>query len=170
MIMIREKLGQLALRGEHGKPIDSIALEWHETGRRISRKRSRMGEELVLRFLKEAPALSEGDILYEDEARIIVVEIRSCECIVLEPRTLYDMALACYEIGNKHLPLFYEEGSILMPYDAPVFRMLEGAGFAPRREARKLLQPLRTSVAPHAHAGGSLLTRILDWTNTEADD
>jgi urease accessory protein len=169
MILVQEKLGCLA-EGEHSKVIDYLELEWHETGKRILRKRTHSGQEVSLRFLKEAPALASGDILYEDDARVIVVEIRPCEVIVLQPRFLYDMALACYEIGNRHLPLFYEGGWLLMPFDAPVFRMLEKAGFAPLRDNRRLLQPLRSSVAPHEHGSGGLLTRILEWTNTEAHD
>jgi urease accessory protein len=169
MILIKEKGGRIEERYMSGREIDILEIEWYETGKRILRKRTKGGEEVVLRFLTEAPALTDGDILYENANRFIVVEIRPCEAILIQPKSLYEMALACYEIGNKHLPLFYEDECLLMPYDAPVFRMLDGAGFSPRRELRKLLQPLRTSVAPHGHSGG-LLTRILEWTNTESHD
>jgi urease accessory protein len=59
-----------------------------------------------------------------------------------------------------------------MPYDAPVFNMLQAAGFDPQREKRKLLHQLRTTVAPHAHTGekrASLFSKILKLT-TPADE
>jgi urease accessory protein len=169
MILIKEKGGRIEQCDLSGRWVDILEIEWHETGKRILRKRTKGGEEVVLRFLTEAPALTDGDIIYENARSVIIVEIRPCKTIIVQPGSLYEMALACYEIGNKHLPLFYEAECILMPYDAPVFRMLEAAGFSPRREVRKLLQPLRTSVTPHGHNGG-LLTRILEWTNTERND
>jgi urease accessory protein len=80
---------------------------------------------------------------------------------------MHDMAYVCYEIGNKHLPLFYDKDELLVPYDAPVFRMLEASGFNPVRQQRKLLSQLKTTVAPHNHAGTreSLFSKILQLTN-----
>jgi urease accessory protein len=96
-----------------------------------------------------------------------VVEVLACETIVLKPLSLYQMAHICYEIGNKHLPLFYDEDKLLIPYDAPVYRMLQASGFEPVLERRKLLNQFRTTVLPHTHRGErkeTLFTRILKLT------
>ncbi len=80
------------------------------------------------------------------------------------------MASVCYEIGNKHLPLFYESDELLVPYEDPLFRLLAAGGFNPVREKRKLLQPLKTTVAAHGHNGGSsLFSKILQLTTPSAD-
>jgi urease accessory protein len=55
-----------------------------------------------------------------------------------------------------------------MPYDAPVFRMLQAAGFKPVQQVRKLLYPLRTTVAAHSH-DNSLFSKILKLTSSNAE-
>ena len=165
-MLIQEKIGNIQSFAVDGRVIDPVELEWFETGKRILRKRTRAGEEIALKFLRESPALMEGDILYEDGTKLIVVEIVACEALVICPASLYEVAAVCYEIGNKHLPLFFEKEELLAPFEAPLFRSLSAAGYAVRKEERKLLQSLKTSVAVHAHTdpGGSLFSRILQRT------
>ena len=91
----------------------------------------------------------------------------------MQPASLYQMALDCYEIGNKHLPLFYEDDNLLIPYEAPLYHTLQASGFAPQLEKRKLLYPLRTTVLPHAHPGEnkeSLFSKILKLTTPANHD
>ena len=166
-MLIQEKIGNVRSFAVDGRVIDPVELEWYETGKRILRKRTRGGEEIALKFLRESPALGEGDVFYEDAAKLIVVAIVACEALVICPVSLYEVAAICYEIGNKHLPLFYEKEELLAPFEAPLFRSLTAAGYAVRKEERKLLQPFKTSVAAHAHTdpGGGLFSRILQRTN-----
>jgi len=165
-MLIQEKIGNVQSFAIDGRVTDLVELEWFETGKRVLRKRTRMGEEIALKFLRESPALMEGDILYADRERLIVVEILSCEALVIRPASLYEVASVCYEIGNKHLPLFFENEELLAPYEAPLLRSLVAGGYAVRKEDRKLLYPFKTTVAGHAHSGGgmSLLSKILQVT------
>jgi urease accessory protein len=163
-MLIQQKAGTLATIQPNGRLIDRLYLEWYETNKRIQRKRTASGREVALRFLNENPALAQDDVLYEDDQCLIVIDIAPCDAIVIKPRSMYEMACVCYEIGNKHLPLFYEEASLLVPYEDPLFRLLSAGGFAPVREKRKLLQPLATTVAAHGHSGTSLFSKILQLT------
>jgi len=171
-MIIKEKIGNLSSFNDEGRPIDRIQLEWFETSKRIVHKRTGSGKEIVLKFLNNAPNLQQDDILYADEYSLIVVEILSCEAIVVIPRSTYEMAYICYEIGNKHLPLFFEENLLLIPFDEPVFKMLQASGFAVTRQKRKLLNQLKTSVSSHSHASESksLFSRILNLTNSPANE
>lgn len=171
-MLIQQKAGTLATIPANGRLIDWLYLEWHETGKRILRKQTASGREIALRFLHENPALADGDVLHEDAQSLIVVSITPADAIVVRPRSMHEMASVCYEIGNKHLPLFYEDDALLVPYEAPLFRLLSAAGFAPVREKRKLLQPLTTTVAPHGPSGGgtSLFSRILQLTNPSGNE
>jgi urease accessory protein len=172
-MLIKEKLGNLATFPDEGRAIDRLSLEWYETSKRILTKRTGSGREVVLKFLAEAPNLQQDDVLYADENCLIVVEVLSCDAIMLKPTSMYQMAYACYEIGNKHLPLFYQDNTLLLPYDAPVYRMLQAAGFEPQLGKRKLLYQLRTTVAPHTHPGDgkeSFFSRILKLTTSSANE
>lgn len=169
-MIIREKLGKLNSYDTATKSIDHLCLEWYEKSKRILHKRTVQGKEVVLKFLKESPELQQDDVLYEDEQCLIVVQILSCDVLVIQPKSMYEMALACYEIGNKHLPLFYQDEELLIPYEAPLHRMLQAIGFQCEVQVRQLLHQLKTTVAPHAHAGGSsLFSKILQLTNASND-
>src|SRR6202012_2442392 len=102
-MIIQSISGNVATLPLEGKEIDVLPLEWFETHKRIQRKRSRGGQELAFRFLQENPNLQEGDIVFLDTTRAVVVEIQPCEAIVLTPATMLEMGTICYEIGNKHL-------------------------------------------------------------------
>jgi len=168
-MLIQQKAGNLSTIPLNGRPIDRLPLEWYETNKRILRKRTASGKEIALKFLGENPALAQDDVLYADDQFIIAIDILPCDSIVVKPRSMYEMASVCYEIGNKHLPLFYEAEALLVPYEDPLFRLLTAGGFTPTRESRKLLQPLKTTVAAHGHNGSSLFSKIMQLTTPAAN-
>lgn len=164
-MIIKEKWGNLKDVELHNRTIDFLPLEWHQRNKRILHKKTASGKEVILKFLKETPDLSQDDIVYANEKDLIVIDILPCPVLVIHPNSMYEMAVVCYEIGNKHLPLFYEGDELLIPYEAPIFRMLTAGGFAIKQENRKLLHPLRTSVLPHTHTSNkSLFSKILQLT------
>jgi urease accessory protein len=166
-MVITKKIGSIKDIDLNGRSIDYLELEWYETTKRILHKRTNAGKEIILKFLNQNKTLTEEDIVYEDGQSLIVIDIRPCEAIVIKPVTIYEMAYACYEVGNKHLPLFYEDGELLIPYEAPIFAMLQAADLRPLRVNRKLRHPLKTTVSPHNHIGSkSLFSRILQMTSS----
>jgi urease accessory protein len=171
-MVIKEKLGNLSSFDDRGRAIDRLTLEWFETSKRIIHKKTGSGREIVLKFFDKTPNLQQDDVLYADDQVLIVVEILSCEAIVVIPRSTYEIAYVCYEIGNKHLPLFFEGDLLVIPFDEPVFTMLHASGFAISKQKRKLLNQLRTTVSPHSHAweGKSLFSKILKVTNSPANE
>jgi urease accessory protein len=171
-MLIKEKIGNLSSFKDEGRPIERLSLEWFETSKRIMHKRTGAGKEVVLKFLDKSPNLRQDDILFADEHSLIVVEILSCDAIVIIPRSTYEMAYVCYEIGNKHLPLFFEENLLMIPFDEPAYKQLLALGLAVTRQKRKLLNQLRTSVLPHSHPGEgkSLFSRIMKITNPPANE
>ncbi len=48
--------------------------------------------------------------------------------------------ILCYEIGNRHLPLFYEGDDLLVPYEVPLYNLLQATGYELKVEERKLRQ------------------------------
>jgi len=165
-MLITQKKGNLHSTHINNRRIDWLQLEWYESGKRILRKQTQSGNDIALKFLDSNPALTQGDILYEDDILLIAVDILPCEVLVIQPANPFEMASVCYEIGNKHLPLFFEKGQVLVPFEMPLFRLLSAQGYAIKQDKRKLLYPLKTTVAPHAHGGSSLFSRIMQLTNS----
>jgi urease accessory protein len=167
-MLIQQKKGNLNSIDVNNRRIDWLQLEWYEAGKRILRKQTLAGNDIALKFLDKNPALTQGDILFEDDVMIIAVNILPCEVLVIQPANLFEMASVCYEIGNKHLPLFFEKEELLVPFEMPLFRLLSTQGYAIKHDKRKLLHPLRTTVAPHMHGSTSLFSKIMQLTNAGA--
>jgi urease accessory protein len=164
-MLIQQKLGNINAININNRNIDWLQLEWYEAGKRILRRQTLAGNDIALKFLNKNPALTQGDVLYEDNALIIAVEILPCEVLAIQPANLYEMASVCYEIGNKHLPLFFDKEELLVPFEMPLFRLLSAQGYAIKQDKRKLLHPLKTTVTPHAHSNTSLFSKIMQLTN-----
>jgi urease accessory protein len=167
-MIIREKLGSINTSAVGNRTVDWLLIEWFETSKRILHKRTTSGKEIVLKFLQADHRLAQGDIVYEDEQSLVAIDIIPCDTIVIHPANLYEMASVCYEIGNKHLPLFYDDGAVLVPYEAPLLRLLQASGFNIHQEKRKLLHSLKTTVTPHGESK-SLFSKIMQLTTSSQD-
>ena len=167
-MLIKEKIGHLSSFDIEHRAVTHVVLEWFETNKRILHKKTDDGAAITIKFLKENPEFKEGDILWRNENIIIAVDIKPCEAIVIRPATILEAAFICYEIGNKHLPLFYEGEDLLVPYEAPLYKLLQASGYTMKIEDRKLTNAVKTSVSPHADTSGStsLFSKILQLTTT----
>lgn len=162
-MLVKEKIGNLELFAVNNRNIDYVLLDWYETNKRILHKKTLLGREISMKFLNENPQLGVGDIIYEDDFGLVAVDIKECEAIVIRPRSMYEMASVCYEIGNKHLPLFYQDEEILVAYEAPLFKLLSAGGYAITQQKKKLTRPLKTTVTPHGKSN-TLFSKIMKLT------
>ena len=117
-----------------------------------------------MKFLNENPQLAIGDIVYEDGSGLVVIDIKEADVIVIRPANMQEMAAICYEIGNKHLPLFYQDEEILVAYEDPLFKFLQASGYKIEKAKRKLTSPIKTTVSPHGSSSKSLFDRIMKLT------
>jgi len=165
-MIIQQTIGNTKTQSIEGLEIDLLEIEWFETTKRIQRKQTNSGVEIAIKFIQEGQRLNQDDILYQDDKKVIVVNIKPCETIVMTPSSLLEMGTICYEIGNKHLPLFIQNDQIMMPFEMPMFRWLEASGYAPEKQETKLLHLLKSNVAPHGHGNSSLFTKILNMASS----
>lgn len=148
-MLIQQKQGNLKNLDDLQLPVDWLDLEWFEMNKRILTRATRGGTLLNLKFLGENPQYTEGDVLFENELSIITIHILPCEVIVIKPRNVYEIASACYEIGNRHLPLFMDDTDFLVPFEVPLFKILSDSNYIVLKENRQLLKQLKTTVLPH---------------------
>lgn len=133
------------------KRVDVVSIAWYQVSKRIQRLQTASGVEIAIRFLGKGQRLLHGDVLFEDDETCIVVDVLPCEVIVLASNNPLVMAEAAFEIGNKHLPLFWEETSMLLPYEKGTMEWLVKQGFQPTRSTRRLKTPLEANVNPDHH-------------------
>lgn len=166
-MVINQIIGNTDTISLGGLTTDLLELEWFETTKRIQRKTSVGGMEIAIRFLNEGHRLHQNDIVYRDEQKAVIVHIKFCEAIVVSPHSLLEMGTICYEIGNKHLPIFIQGNQVLIPFEEPLFRWLLAGGFKPVKELRQLHNMLQSNVAPHGHGGTSLFTKIISLASKQ---
>ncbi|GGK69597.1 urease accessory protein UreE [Rufibacter glacialis] len=157
MILVEKILGNLAGTETNGRTVDVLDLDWFDTGKTTLRKKTRAGQEVGIR--KDTTPLEDGDLLYLDQERAIAVNILPCECIVFKPQNFREMGTICFEIGNKHIPIFInEEAEVSVEFENPLYRLLEKYGYQPRREVRKLLKTHALTVRRHENKYNRVIT------------
>ena len=99
--------------------------------------------------------LYQDDVIYVDENKLIVVNTPPCEVIRISLTTGHDRmsAKVCYEIGNRHAPLFWgENNTFITIYNEPMLSMLRKIhGVKAEREMLKLDFSKRISANIHNH-------------------
>ena len=148
-MLIQQKIGNLKDFNNNHRSVDWLDLEWFEMNKRILTRTTRGGILMNLKFLGENPQYTEGDILFENGETIIAVSILACEVIIIKPRNAVEIASVCYEIGNRHLPLFMDDTHLLVPFEVPLFKILSDSNYIVLKENRQLLKQLKTTVLPH---------------------
>ena len=124
VVMIIEKiLGKLTVTE---KKVDTVIVDWYERDKKLLRKTTSSGEDIGIKV--EQP-LNDGDILFEDDSRIIAVEIAPCDLIIVNVSSMTEMGRLCFELGNRHLSLSISEVTVKCQYDVPTFEYLKKLGF-----------------------------------------
>ena len=157
--MLCEKiLGRTDQMGLSGYQLDYVNIEWYEAFKKIHKKVTDKGEEVGIRLDDSVltRGLYEGDILYLDKERALVVHTPKCMVIrvKVDENHPHMAAKVCYEIGNRHAPLFYgeEENTFITPYNEPMYLMLEKLhGVTATKEIQRLDFDRRISAAVHNH-------------------
>ncbi|MGN1481299.1 urease accessory protein UreE [Porcipelethomonas sp.] len=147
--MIAEKIyGKL---GETEKAVDYVTIDWFEREKKILRKTTSSGEDIGI---KTESALNEGDVIYEDENRVIAVEIAPCSLICVHVNSMQEMGRLCFELGNRHLSLSIGENTVKCPFDEPTFSYLNKLGFTAEKVFEKFNGYIECKAHAHTHSHG----------------
>lgn len=157
--MLCEKVfGKLEEVEVSGRKVEYVDIEWHEAFKKIHRKVTDQGTDVGIRM--DDSVLSRGlfqdDVIYMDESVIVAVNTPPCEVIEITTTEGHGMmaAKACYEIGNRHAPLFWGEtyDTFITIYDEPMMVMLKKIhGITVEKKVAKLNFDRRISAAIHNH-------------------
>jgi urease accessory protein len=146
--MVIEKISGNKPPNTGGKTIETVPFEWFEMNNKILKKVSSKGTEIGLRL---SQPLFDGALLYEDNEKIICLELLPCETTRVHIHGMKEMGRLCFELGNRHLPLSIAEDSVSTPYDKPTFEYLEKLGFHCERVTEKFAPEIITHGHGHHH-------------------
>lgn len=157
--MICEKiLGNVKDEVFSGKKVDYVDIHWDEAFKKLHRKTSNAGVEMGIRLddFVLTRGLKQDDVLAVEGDTVFAVNIPSCEAIVvhIDEQHACMTAKVCYEIGNRHAPLFWgeEERTFITPYNEPMRVMLDKLhGVKTEIKDVKLDFDRRISASVHSH-------------------
>lgn len=156
-MLCEQVLGTLSEMDTTGKTVEYVDIEWHEAFKKIHRKTTDKGREIGIRMddwvLQKG--LLEGDVIYADEELVVAVHTPPCEVIQIKvakdhPRMA---SKVCYEIGNRHAPLFWGENDTYVTiYNEPMLVMLQKLhGVRAERKVASLDFANKISSSVHNH-------------------
>ena len=157
-MMCEKILGKLTDEEFSGKKVDYVDIHWDEAFKKLHRKTSQGGTELGIRLDDSVltRGLNQDDVLAVEGDTVYAVNIPPCEVIVVtvDKHHPHMVAKVCYEIGNRHAPLFWgaEEGTFITPYNEPMKVMLDKLhGVSTEVKESKLDFDRRISASVHSH-------------------
>lgn len=147
-MIINRVISNMNEKKPQGKLIDRVYFEWYEQEKKLFKKVSEFGQELGIQL--EQP-LKDGDILYEDDKKVIAAEVLPAHLTQIRVQTMEEMGRLCFELGNRHLSLLIESGRVTVPYDESTFLYLKKLGF----DVKKTEDKFTGYTVCHAHGGAS---------------
>ncbi|MCX2454240.1 urease accessory protein UreE [Pedobacter sp. PLR] len=120
---------------------DSLILEWYEVNR-TKIKRETMSGRMIHLDKPTSTVLQQGTVIYQDDACIIRIFIKPCTCIVLHSNDMELLGLFCFDVGNRHLPIYMiDDNKIAIAYDGQLFPALQQKYGSPVTLANYRLDP-----------------------------
>jgi urease accessory protein UreE len=98
--------------------LDLLDINWKDLDRRALAGRSRSGRPVRL-VLGAGQKLAHGAVLWRDQDRRLIVNLLSCQVIVIDSLRPLKLARLAYAIGNLHLPAEIGRNQIVLPADEP---------------------------------------------------
>lgn len=130
--------------------IEKIYITSEESLKRIMRVNSDHNHEYGI-ALSENIELKDGDILYHDDKNIIIVKIKGDDVLVIKPNSMTEMGVIAHSLGNRHLQAQFEDGKMIIQYDALVEGELKRDNIDYSRENLKLKKAFRHVEFGHTH-------------------
>ncbi|TYZ26841.1 urease accessory protein UreE [Selenomonas caprae] len=150
---IRGNLQEAAL--QPGQTVDCLPLDYLQAQKRILRGKTNGGVDVAIRLTEEAQkrGLHHGDILYRDETYVIAIEILPEASLRVKPRDAMELARFCYEVGNRHAPLYSWEDAdtFAVLYDESMELLLHELGIPYEKAMIRLEEEKRMRLVKGAH-------------------
>ena len=128
-----------------GKASDTLDVSWRDCARRAIRGTTRGGVAVGV-LLPLGQSLRHGDVLFEDDARLVVASVVPVEVWVASFEDTASMAAAALELGNLHVPVEVAEGATLVALpDGPTRGVLDRRALKWEAQLRRFA-PLRETV------------------------
>lgn len=156
-MVITNICGNLSDPAFRGKRVDALWLDDVEAQKRILRKNTEGGRDIALRLEAGAQlrGLRDGDVLAEDAGTVVAVRLLPVPALLVRTAAAAEIARLCYEIGNRHAPLYAPDGTFscfALRYDASLEQLIRQLGLAYEKKDMVLSRVDQLKLlSPHHH-------------------
>lgn len=117
--------------------VDTVVLDHEELMKPHQKIKTTNGRDIAI-SLPVGDRLFYGAVLFEDGNEIIYVEMADEYLIEIFPKGNIEWGRAAFNIGNMHHPAYFNEKSIITPYDAGMERILAALHIEYEKKTGKL--------------------------------
>lgn len=130
--------------------VEKIFINSDDTLKRILRVTSDHNNEYGI-TLDKNEELKDGDILLKDEKNLIVIKVKGDDVLIIKPNDITEMGIIAHSLGNRHLQAQFNDGKMIIQYDALVEEELKRDKINYSRENLKLEKAFRHVEFGHTH-------------------
>lgn len=130
--------------------VEKIHINNEDLLRRILRVTSDHDKEYGI-SLEKGNNLNDGDLLYNQDNKLIVIKVNTEDVLVIKPDNITQMGKIAHELGNRHLQAQFEDGKMIVQYDNLVEEKLKKDNLNYSREQIKLKKAFRHVEFAHTH-------------------
>lgn len=155
-MIITKICGKLSSPEFQGKKVDALYLDDTEAQKHILRKTTEGGRDIALRLdaAQQLRGLQDGDVLLAEGDTVVAVRLLPVPALVVKPKDAREIARFCYEVGNRHAPLYAPGGAFdcfAVRYDASMEALLEKLDISFEKEDIVLDRQFQLKLLTHHH-------------------
>jgi len=125
LTVFKEILDNIAnIKNVESYQIENIHLTSDDVLKRVIIISSDQNVEYGIR-LEEDKKLMDGDILYKDDYKLVVIRLELSDVLIITAHTIGEMAKIAHNLGNRHMPAQFTETQMIVPYDYLVEEYLQ---------------------------------------------
>lgn len=110
---------------DSNREIDFLPLQWYEVNRTVIKRKTEGGRDVSL-YRSSGTPIHDGEVVHTTDDIIVKARIEPCICIVLHSDDIATIGSFCFDVGNRHLPIFCIDDKIVVSYDGRLFQALLG--------------------------------------------
>ncbi|MDU4937562.1 MAG: urease accessory protein UreE [Clostridium sp.] len=130
--------------------IETIYVDSEDLLKRILRVTSDHKREYGI-SLENGERIKDGDLLFNEDNKLIVVRTKSEDVLVIKPKSMNEMGEIAHKLGNRHLQAQFSNGEMIIQYDRLVEDELKRDNINYSREDIKLEKAFRHVEFGHTH-------------------
>lgn len=130
--------------------IETIYVDSEDLLKRILRVTSDHKREYGI-SLENGERIKDGDLLFNEDNKLIVVRTKSEDVLVIKPKSMNEMGEIAHKLGNRHLQAQFSNGEMIIQYDRLVEDELKRDNINYSRENIKLEKAFRHVEFGHTH-------------------